>query len=610
MDDLFASGSAPTPFQPDEPDPRPPDPALSPEPMARARGTRYPPPTVGDDLGRLLRLLYSHNPFYCVSAFLVFWGLEKSFHLHGATPRPELLLTGLAGYTLLLAAVGCLLIRAGQLWEDIRTILLLIVLIFLAISMSFDEVLSAKLATGRLYFLGGLAFSVVVSELVLRGVRLRLPILFRLPYYAMLALFFLYPLLLGPWQDRENDPHIRWLLAGFSPLAGLVALTLLPAIRRGANYVRDNGSPWQWPWYPWPLFVVLGVGVGLRTYALCVSFHPSRGPATMFEPYFLVPLLLAVNILLLEIGIAARRPALLRRMMAAPLGLLVLSTWTFTIPESINLRCMLLDSCGCSPLFLTLVAVTALYAVALLRRVLHALHWLTMTTAAFVVVGPTTGAFRGPFSLQAWPLMLLATMQFYAAIRNRSGLHSLLTAVFAIAALCITWPQAIGTRYYGAIPAHLLLFAMLLIGAALRDHVAQFLQRTAVLGILAACAFVLSGQAERWSIARPEVLMIYPGFMLVLAAVYGYWVPNRWYRVIPLLILAGWITALGGRGYRSLRTTFAGLDQIALGMACLLLGLMVSLWKLGIPQSWLAWWLKPGPIPAAPPADTRNQGSG
>ena len=181
-------------------------------------------------------------------------------------PRPELFMAGLAGYALMLAAVGCLLIRAGQLWEDIRTILLLIVVIFQAISMSFDEVLSSNLAAGRLYYLGGLAFAVVLSEVVLRGVRLRLPPLYRLPYYATLALLFLYPLLLGPWQAQENDPHIRWLLAGFSPAAGFVALTLLPAVRRGPDYVRDNGSPWQWPKYPWPLFVVLGVGVGLRCY--------------------------------------------------------------------------------------------------------------------------------------------------------------------------------------------------------------------------------------------------------------------------------------------------------------------------------------------------------
>ena len=214
MDDLSDSGSDPLPLLPDTPEPGRPIRPMSPQPASRARGKRPPPRTAGVDLRHLLRLLYSHNPFYCVSAFLVLWGLEKSFHLHGATPRPELLMSGLAGYTLLLAAVGCLLIRAGQLWEDIRTILLLIVLIFLAISMSFDEVLSANLAAGRLYFLGGLAFSVVVSELVLRGVRLRLPILFRLPYYAMLAMFFLYPLFLGPWQDRENDPHIALAAGG------------------------------------------------------------------------------------------------------------------------------------------------------------------------------------------------------------------------------------------------------------------------------------------------------------------------------------------------------------------------------------------------------------
>jgi hypothetical protein len=174
--------------------------------------------------------------------------------------------------------------------------------------------------------------------------------------------------------------------------------------------------------------------------------------------------------------------------------------------------------------------------------------------------------------------------------------------------LCLVWPQAIGMRHYGAIPAHLLLFAMLLIGALLRDRMAQFLQRMAVAGILCGCVFVLSGEAQRASITRPEVLTVYPGFMLMLIAGYGYWVGNRWYRAISLLILAGWIMALSGRGYRTLRTTVAGIDQIAMGMACLFLGLMVSLWKIGIPQAWWAWWwLKPGPIPVVSTADEHKE---
>jgi hypothetical protein len=604
MDNL--SASQPNPFPPDTPDRRPPDPGALPQPSVQTRGKRPRPQDVASDLRRLVRLLYSHNPFYCVSAFLVLWGLGKSFHMHGTTPQPQLLMACLAGYALLLAAVGCLLIRAGQLWEDIRTILLLIVLIFLAISMSFDPVLSADPATGRFYFLGGLALAVVLSELVLRGVRLRLPMLYRLPYYALLAIFFLYPLLLGPWQDQENDPHIRWLLAGFSPLAALATLSLLPAVRRGADYVRNNGSPWQWPWYPWPLFVMLGVGVCLRTYALCVSFHPSRGPATMFEPCLLVPFFLAVNVLLLEIGITSRRPALLRWVMAAPLGLLLLSTVSFHVPEAINLRRMLSETCGCSPLFLTLVAVTVMYVLALIRRVPHAVHWLTVAVTLFVVVSPGTDDFRQPYSFRAWPMVLLAVMQLIAAVRGRSGLHSLLAAGCGIAGLCIIWPQAIGTRWYGAIPAHLLLLSMLLIGALLRDPFSRVVQRLAVLGLLCASAFVLSGEAERWSIARSNLLAAYPGIMVLLAASYGYWVHNRWYRAIAFLILAGWIVGLGGRGYETLRTTVAGLDQIAWGMGCLLLGLIVSLWKLGIPQAWWAEWIHPHPASAVPRAGTGN----
>ena len=158
--------------------------------------------------------------------------------------------------------------------------------------------------------------------------------------------------------------------------------------------------------------------------------------------------------------------------------------------------------------------------------------------------------------------------------------------------------------WFGAIPMHMMLLAMLLIGAVLHDRVAQFLKRMAVLGMLLACLFVWSGEAERCSTLRPEVFMIYPGFILLVATIYAYWVRNPWYRVIPLLILAGWLADLGGRGYGSLRKSVAGLDELAWGMACLLIGLLVSLWKLGLPQTWLAWFLKLHGEPLVPTTDT------
>ena len=91
--------------------------------------------------------------------------------------------------------------------------------------------------------------------------------------------------------------------------------------------------------------------------------------------------------------------------------------------------------------------------------------------------------------------------------------------------------------------------------------------------------------------------MLYPGLMLLILAAYGALIGNRWYGAGSLGILACWLIVLGGRGYRVLRIYVAGLDQISLGMACLLAGLIVSLCKLGIPQTWMSRWLKPRASP-------------
>ena len=64
-----------------------------------------------------------------------------------------------------------------------------------------------------------------------------------------------------------------WGLFGFSAGAGLVFLTLLPAVRRGSDYVRANGSPWSWPLYPWALFSILAFAVPGRAFLLCWSLH-------------------------------------------------------------------------------------------------------------------------------------------------------------------------------------------------------------------------------------------------------------------------------------------------------------------------------------------------
>ena len=74
-----------------------------------------------------MRRIATSNPFYAISAALVVLGLRASFHLPGAaTAYPTLtLLLSLGGYTLLLAATAAFLVRLGNVWEDVRTLLLL-----------------------------------------------------------------------------------------------------------------------------------------------------------------------------------------------------------------------------------------------------------------------------------------------------------------------------------------------------------------------------------------------------------------------------------------------------------------------------------------------------
>ena len=142
-------------------------------------------------------------------------------------------------------------------------------------------------------------------------------------YHLTLALFFLYPLALVPFLGNPHGERLMWGLWGFAPAAGLVFLTLIPAIRRGRAYLRANGSPWPWPFYPWSVFVFLAVAVCGRAFLLCWSFQPlpDLSERIIFAPYFLVPFGLAIAVLVLEIAIVEKNRATRWVALAIPLAL-------------------------------------------------------------------------------------------------------------------------------------------------------------------------------------------------------------------------------------------------------------------------------------------------
>ena len=187
--------------------------------LADVRSDPAPPPLPGRTR-ELFRWVCTSNPFYVLSALLFCLGLWVSFGGQVVASQTWALLSGMAGYTLLLAVTACLLVRFVGVWDDVRTVLLLVVLMFLATSVTFDEVLARDPERGIICYVVGTALRRGGKRGdAPRGVRLTLPPLFRVPYYLSLALFFLYPVAIAPLLDSPRSESLFWALFGFSPAA-------------------------------------------------------------------------------------------------------------------------------------------------------------------------------------------------------------------------------------------------------------------------------------------------------------------------------------------------------------------------------------------------------
>ena len=134
----------------------------------------------------LLRRLCCQNPFYLLSVCFVLHAVAHWYNAdNGAMFSPWPLLWVITGYTLLLALTGFVVIRFGRVWDDARSILLIILLLFVELSLVFDETLVNDPQTGRKLLLLCWAFSAALSELLLRGLRIVLPSLpFAVPRLA------------------------------------------------------------------------------------------------------------------------------------------------------------------------------------------------------------------------------------------------------------------------------------------------------------------------------------------------------------------------------------------------------------------------------------------
>ena len=266
------------------------------------------------------RFLYSQNPFYLISCFLVLYGLQS--HADSGTEiaaRSANLAAWIAGYSVLMAVVVIAVVRVCHVWQDARSIFLVVIIGFVCLSWSIDEWYVIGDMRATLVMLAGFVLSVVTSEIAIRVCGMRFSGWYRLSYYGLLLVFFAVPSWLGFLVSIRNRSITPWSGMIFSSAIACATLLLIPAMRRRVLLTRHSGTPWKWPLYPLSAFGMLWVLAGMRSHAVWTAFA-FKGPDVRFEPLLLLPIAWALLILIAESNLGRRRqPAVACAMFLAPL---------------------------------------------------------------------------------------------------------------------------------------------------------------------------------------------------------------------------------------------------------------------------------------------------
>lgn len=587
------SQSPPRPILPDEP--YGPFPADSPPPA--------PPRTLGS-------LLYNHNPFYVISAVLMLYALRSLYGvLEIGSINCWIMMSVLAGYTALLAGIGVLIVRWGGVWEDARSIFVVVLLLFLAVSVSADDLFVKMESPGgaATLLLLGYLFSAGVTELVLRGSGLGMGRLYRIPLHLMLALFYLAPWLCASLLEENRLTELQWRIFAFPVAAAILLLTLVPASRRGPAYADDNGSPWRWPLYPWTAFGAITLAVALRTFALCMTFGPTgpiwvRLPAssvsssprlaisfdTMWGPYFLIPLVVAVLILYFEAGLATGNRPLVRRVLTlAPLTLLLAVPWSSGPVHWAFLR-EVTATLG-SPLWLSVCLLGAFYVWSWSRGVAGARFGVLGCLLSLTFVTPQTIGPRDFGDPQLWPVLLVGAVLLMEGIRVRSSRICFGACVLLAWAGWHALPQTPLAPWRAMSAYHFLWLSAVVLGLRFRDEFALVLR---ALGALMMPVAALLSVIGPWSAEIPLLWQgLYVLALCLVALAIAQWWHSRWYLYAFTALLAIIAYGMALIGYRQAVAWMGRSATIGLGwsMAALLTAFLISAHKAG--------WLPPRLLP-------------
>lgn len=456
-----------------------------------------------------VRWLYTHNPFYAISAALMLFAMRASYgELQIGTINCWMMMGVLAGYTLLLAGVGVCIVRLGKVWEDARSILLLLLLLFLAVSISTDDLFVKAVSPreGTMLLACGFLFSVIVSIGVVKAVKIRVGWEYAVPYFLFLALFFVTPWWCSPELFPRATRFLNWTVFLFPQVAALLTLTLLPAVRRGAKSVANNGTPWPWPWFPWTAFGVIAAAVALRSFALAMTFGQT-GPIwgdikgrsgilfdTIWGPYFLIPFAMSILLLLFEGAIAAGRMDVARKVLVRSPALLILALpWSDGQAFRAFLESRMTATIG-SPLWCTTLLLLAFYGWAILRRAQGAELRFVAMIFMLSIIGANSVDLKTLNSPQPGPLLLAGTLLAIASVRRRSSAGCFGASAILTFALWLVLPETMLARWRMASCYHVMLASSLLLGIFCRDQFAKQLRLAGALFLPLSSLAVMTSQ--------------------------------------------------------------------------------------------------------------------
>lgn len=527
------------------------------------------------------RLLYNHNPFYPISAALTLYGIHRTAGANVSLGGGLLVLELLCGYTAVLAVVGYLIARFGRVWDDARTILLIVALLLVALSAAFDRFLLVSPESGAIWLAIGGAFAVLVTEGILWGLRMRLAARYRVPYYLQLGLLFIYPYALAKLSKDGPDTAMPWAILLFPIMAAGVFFMLLPAARRDDRRGPPNGTPWRWPLYPWSLFTILLVAVELRSYSLGVTFEAGRGLASSFSSWFLIPLLFTAAALLLELALTAGNLTARNFALAMPLACLPLVLCRASCPQSEHFGQLLADAIA-SPPQLAAAAIGLFYLVAWLRGMRAGEFGVVLCLAFVAMIDRHAPAGHAFGHWQPAPLLVAAALEVMVAVRQRSSLRLTisLTALGLAAATVKELTPYIGSpeEYFWQINP----LVALAVAAVFNDVFAKFVREVAWQW-LPLVAIWITARSIIDSSPLSAMQLTYLGSATMLGGIF--WYRDRGWPLLAAAMISGTTLAVGAGswGLPAVEDSLfgPGLPWLAWGTAALWLAVLVSLGKSG-----------------------------